>query len=117
MSEENLEPVCQGILAALNEMKREGPTREELDQTLSQIRSELLLSMENTHNRMNNNARNMIYMGRIVTVEEILSELARVTRENVMEYLETYCRPDQMSVVLAGSIEEHGEMKKMIQSL
>ena len=117
MSEENLEPVCQGILTALAEMKREGPTGEEFAQTLSQIRSELLLSMENTHNRMNNNARNLIYMGRIVTIEEILNELSQVTREDVMDYLETYCKPDLMSVVLAGSIDEHGEMEHVINSL
>lgn len=117
MSEENLEPVCQGILAALEEMKREGPTREELDQTLSQIRSELLLSLENTHNRMNNNARNLIYMGRIITTEEILDELGRVTRERVMEYLETCCKPEQMSAVLVGSVEEHEELKKILVSI
>lgn len=117
MSEENLEPVCQGILAALEEMKQTGPTKEELDQTLSQIRSELLLSMENTHNRMNNNARNLIYMGRIVTTEEILEELGRVTREDVMQYLETYCKPEQMSAVLAGNVEEYKELKNILESI
>lgn len=107
MSEENLERVYQGIITELERLTRQGPTREEMDQTMSQIRSELLLSMENTHNRMNNNARNLIYMGRIVTMEETLEELSKVTESDIMNYLNRYCRPELISVTLAGNVEEY----------
>lgn len=117
MSEENLEPVCKGIMECLQKLKQEGPAEEELAQTVSQIRSELLLSMENTHNRMHNNARNLLYMGRIVTMEETLDALRAVTRDDIMNYMEAFCRPEQAGMTLAGNVEEHPALKKMFEFL
>lgn len=117
MSEENLEKVCNSIRMTLNQLKQEGPTGQELDQTLSQIRSELLLSMENTHNRMNNNARNLLYMNRIITIEETLEELRQVTAADIMEYMEEFCRPELLSATLVGNIEENNVLKEMFDSL
>lgn len=117
MNEENLEPVCRSIMACLQELRQKGPTEEELNQTLSQIRSELLLSMENTHNRMHNNARNLLYMGRIVTIEETLAALRAVTRSDIMDYMEEYCRPEQVSMTLVGDVEKSPELKKIFESL
>lgn len=113
MSEENLEQVCKGIMDCLEKLKQEGPTEEELAQTVSQIRSELLLSMENTHNRMHNNARNLLYMGRIVTIEETLDALRAVTRMDIMNYMEEFCRPEQAGMTLAGNVEEYPALKNM----
>ncbi|MBQ8147802.1 MAG: insulinase family protein [Lachnospiraceae bacterium] len=107
MSEENLERVQEGVCGILTDLQQHGPTVEEVNQTLSQIRSELLLSMENTHNRMNNNARHLIYMGRIVTVDETLEEIQKVTIEDMMQYLETYCKPDLQSITLIGNPGEN----------
>lgn len=117
MNEENLEPVCKSIMECLQELKQEGPREEELAQTLSQIRSELLLSMENTHNRMHNNARNLLYMGRIVTIEETLEALRAVSRVDIMDYMEKYCRPDQVSMTLVGDVEKSPTLKKIFESL
>lgn len=117
MNEENLEPVCKSIMECLQELKQEGPREEELAQTLSQIRSELLLSMENTHNRMHNNARNLLYMGRIVTIEETLEALRAVSRMDIMDYMEKYCRPDQVSMTLVGDVEKNPTLKKIFESL
>ncbi|MDE7365737.1 MAG: insulinase family protein [Lachnospiraceae bacterium] len=116
MNEENLEPVCKSIMECLQKLKQEGPTEEELNQSLSQIRSELLLSMENTHNRMHNNARNLLYMGRIVTIEETLDALRAVTRADIMNYMEEYCRLEQLSMTLVGDVEKSLALKKIMQS-
>lgn len=117
MSEENLEKVCRSIKACLEELKQKGPTEEERNQTVSQIRSELLLSMENTHNRMNNNARNLIYMGRIVTMEETLEALRGVTGDDIMNYMEEFCTPEAMSMTLVGNVEENPGLKEILNRI
>lgn len=116
MSEENLERVYEGIKVALQALKEAGPTTEEMDQSLAQIRSELLLSMENTHNRMNNNARNLLYMGRILTLEEILEHLRQVTASEIMEYLQENCNWSQMSVTLAGNLEGEPKLQRIFET-
>lgn len=116
MSEENLERVYEGIQEALQVLGTMGPTKEELEQSLAQIRSELLLSMENTHNRMNNNARNLLYMGRTLTLEETLENLKRVTVSEIMEYLNGNCNRNQMSITLAGNLEGNKRLKRIFES-
>ena len=116
MSEENLEDVYKGICSSMAQFKKEGPTREEVQQTLSQIRSELLLSMENTHNRMNNNARHMLYMERIVTMEETLAELERVTIEDIMDYMEQFFKEDLQSITMMGNVEADRDLERIFDS-
>lgn len=116
MSEENLERVYEGIQEALQVLGTMGPTKEELEQSLAQIRSELLLSMENTHNRMNNNARNLLYIGRTLTLEETLENLKRVTVSEIMEYLNGNCNRNQMSITLAGNLEGNKRLKRIFES-
>lgn len=116
MNEENLERVYEGIQIALQAMKESGPTTEEMEQSLAQIRSELLLSMENTHNRMNNNARNLLYMGRILTLEETLEHLRQVTASEIMEYLQENCNRNQMSVTLAGNLEGEPKLQRIFET-
>lgn len=116
MSEENLERVYEGVQEALQVLGTIGPTREELEQSLAQIRSELLLSMEHTHNRMNNNARNLLYMGRVLTLEETLENLKKVTVSEIMEYLNGNCNRNQMSITLAGNLEGNKRLKRIFES-
>lgn len=116
MSEENLERVYEGVQEALQVLGTIGPTREELEQSLAQIRSELLLSMEHTHNRMNNSARNLLYMGRVLTLEETLENLKKVTVSEIMEYLNGNCNQNQMSITLAGNLEGNKRLKRIFES-
>lgn len=117
MSEENVQAVYEGILDVLEEVRRNGVTKEEITQTISQIRSELLLSRENTHNRMNNNARNLIFKGRIISVEETMQGLEQVTNEDIIEFVNQYMNPELMSVVAAGNTEENPDLDKYIKDL
>lgn len=116
MSEENLEIVCHEIMESLKQFTKEGPDSEELEQSYLQIRSELLLSMENTHNRMNHNARCLLYMGRIIAIEEMLEELKKVRKEDVMAYMEEFFKPELASWTLVGDLEENPRLKEQIYS-
>jgi predicted Zn-dependent peptidase len=111
MGEENVEAVYTAILQILSDLRSEGPTREEMEQTISQIRSELLLSRENTHNRMNNNAKNLIYRGRMVSVEETMQKLEAVTPENIVSFMNQYITSELASVTMVGDFEEYPELK------
>lgn len=116
MSEENLEIVCHEIMEEIKQFTNEGPNPEELEQSYLQIRSELLLSMENTHNRMNHNARCLLYMGRIIAIEEMLEELKKVRKEDVMAYMEEFFKPELASWTLVGDLEENPKLKEQIYS-
>lgn len=113
MGEDNVEAVYTGILSVLCELKKHGPMKDEIEQTISQIRSELLLSRENTHNRMNNNAKNLIYRGRIISVEETMQKLEHVSFNDISEFMEQYIKRELLSVTMVGDLEEHPELKNI----
>lgn len=105
MGEEDVEKVYSEICRILKDMKRTSVTSEEISQTMAQIRSELLLSQENTNARMDQNARNMLYHGRMIPMEETLSQFESVTGQKMMDYMNTYMSEDRIGVTLVGDYD------------
>lgn len=117
MNPEHLTDVCRGILQVIQDLQTQGPSQEEITNAMLQIRAELYLSMENTHNRMNHNARSCMYYNRLISPEEMLSELERVTRENIMEFIQEFLNRDMLGITLMGDISRNPEVKNVIFNL
>lgn len=117
MNSEHLEAVCTGILHEIHRLQTQGPSKEEIKQTLSQLRAELYLSMENTHNRMNHNARSCLYYNRLISPEEMLQELEKVSRQDVMEFMQEFLKRDMLGITLMGDINHYPEAKNIIFNL
>lgn len=114
MNPEHVPDVCSGILDVIRKLQETGPTEEEIRQTLSQIRSELYLSMENTHNRMNHNARSFLYYDRFISPEEMLAELEKIRKEDLVRFMREFLNGEQLGITLMGDVQEHPEIKNII---
>lgn len=117
MNPEHLTDVCKGILQVIQDLQTQGPSQEEITNAMLQIRAELYLSMENTHNRMNHNARSCMYYNRLISPEEMLSELEQVTREDIMEFIQGFLNRDMLGITLMGDISHNPEVKNVIFNL
>ena len=113
MGEENVKAVYNGIMDVIKELRMHGPTSDEMEQTISQIRSELLLARENTHNRMHNNARNLLYRNRIISVDETMEGLLKVTRNDIYDFMDRYLDSTLVSVTMAGNFSECAELQSI----
>ncbi len=81
---------------------REGVPGEELRSTQAQLKGSLLLGLESTSNRMNRIARNEMYEGRFVPVEELVEKVDAVRSEDVQRVAaELICR-ERLSLVALG---------------
>ncbi len=78
-SPKNLEEVVRLSLEELDKAKGGDITEEELQRTKDQLKGGMLLSLETPRNRMSRMARNELSFGRLITPEEILTEVERVT--------------------------------------
>ena len=114
MNPEHVADVCSGILDVIRKLQETGPAEEEIRQTLSQIRSELYLSMENTHNRMNHNARSFLYYDRFISPEEMLAELEKIRKEDLVRFMREFLNGEQLGITLMGDVQEHPEIKNII---
>jgi predicted Zn-dependent peptidase len=104
----NPEWVEEVIDATLNEIRkvaREGLARAELERAKSQIKGNLLLGMESSDSRMNRLARNEIYFGRDVSLEELARGIESVTHDQVVELAAICFNPSEMALVTLGDLK------------
>jgi predicted Zn-dependent peptidase len=103
----NVQPVTgrRAVALAIEEFERvirEGVPQEEMLSTQAQLKGSILLGLESTSNRMNRIARNEIYEGRFVPVEELVRKVDAVRSEDVQRVAAELLSRDRLSLVALG---------------
>ena len=83
----------QVLEAIFNENKRmicDGVSGDELRIALQQIKAELILGYESSYNRMSGLGKSLLIRDRVVSLEEDLENISRVSREDVRDFFEAY---------------------------
>lgn len=65
----------------------------------------MLLGMENVAARMSRMAKNVMYYGRQVPIDEILQKLDAVTRDDVARMADRYFRRERTALVGLGPVQ------------
>lgn len=81
----HVEDVLDIVLRELKRLKTEPVPVIELNYAREQIKGNLLLSLESSDSRMTKLAKNEIYFGRNVAIEEIMASLDAVTSEGLLQ--------------------------------
>ncbi|HVO58007.1 MAG TPA: pitrilysin family protein [Dongiaceae bacterium] len=79
-------------------------SEEELRRAKNHLKGSLMLSLESTSSRMSNLARQELYFGRFYTLDEILTSIEAVTREEVQTLAREFFRPEQISATVLGPV-------------
>jgi predicted Zn-dependent peptidase len=104
------------IVRELKRLKREVIEEAELKVAKEHLRGGILLSAENTDNRMSRLAKNEIHFGRFLSYEEIIEAMERVSGSELRELAAGLFREEHLSLVLLGPVEEGevlGEILKL----
>lgn len=80
-----------------------------LDDVKTQIKGNLLLSRESTINRMFSLAKNEMYYGREVPVDEVIQKIQKVTAEDIVALAEEIFQRTKITLVTLGKLEENIE--------
>ncbi len=100
--------VMKKINQIISQMKKKGITGEELQMTKEQIKTELILGSESAKSKMNSNGKAILNRGRIISLDEIISEIEHVTLEQVKEFSNRYLDFDNCSISLVGNLKDTG---------
>ncbi len=100
-----VEEVIEVTLGEIRKITREGLSPAELERAKSQLKGNMLLGMESSESRMNRLARNEIYFGRDVTLEELAAGIEAVTNGQVVQVAGLCFRPDEMALVMLGGLK------------
>ena len=104
--ENKVKEVIGLILKELNRLTRDSLTEKELHSAKELRKGNLLLSMESTDNRMTRLARDEIFFGRDVPLEEIVANIESVRREDIGSLAGKIFSPDTVSLVALGRVSE-----------
>lgn len=87
---EYVEHVHELVVAELDKIRNEIIPAKELEEAKSQLKGKLLLSQENTSNRMMRLAKSELYFDRFVTLDELEENIMNVTAEQIQEFAKDF---------------------------
>jgi predicted Zn-dependent peptidase len=104
-SRENARQVVEMVMAEFRRMKEEMVSEEELRRAKDYLKGSMLLSLESTGARMSNLARQELYFGRFITLDEIGEAVERVTSGDLQQLARHLFIPDRIAVTVLGNLE------------
>jgi predicted Zn-dependent peptidase len=103
---DNLNEVLDLTWQAVSEISKQGITRDELAHTKEQIKGSLLLASESVIHRMHRLGKSELSYQRLITPEEILDKVSRVTQDKVKEMANELLDPSRFTTIVLGPLEE-----------
>ena len=103
---ENCQRVIDIILEELDDVRQNGITKDELDKSFSQLKGSLYMGLETVNSRMNKLGRSMLIYDRVITPEENVDELSKVTLEDVKSLASDMFRRENLQITVLGPVNE-----------
>jgi predicted Zn-dependent peptidase len=97
-----VELVCREI----RRLRTSGIERRELERVKNQMKGSLMLSLESTHSRMSKLAKDELYEGRHVSLDEMMGEIDRVSIPQVLRLSRDLFAVEELSVTALGPVSE-----------
>ena len=98
----NARKVVNLIIREFQTLKQDSIPPEELQRAKDYLKGNLLLGLESTTSRMANIARQELYYGRRITLDEIAASIDAVTHEDVVEVARELFQSDRIAVTVLG---------------
>jgi len=101
---ETVGQVIDLTIAEFRALKESPVTEEELRRSKNHLKGSLMLSLESTSSRMSNLARQELYFGRFFTLDEILTSIEAVTREELQSLARQYFQTELIAATVLGPL-------------
>ncbi|GJL52586.1 M16 family metallopeptidase [Candidatus Nitrospira salsa] len=82
---EEVENVVRVVCKEIQKLCRRGVTEVELQRTKTQLKGNLMLGLEGTYGRMNKLAKNELYQGRYVSLQEMIREIDQISIDDLRQ--------------------------------
>ncbi len=84
---ENTDKTIQAVENTIKQLIDEGPSQQELDFTRQHLQSALILESDDLDSKMDTIAQDIIYTGRIISLEEQLDGYSQVTTNDIQDVI------------------------------
>jgi predicted Zn-dependent peptidase len=94
------------VAKEINRLQHSPVTKTELAHAKDFVKSGLFLSMESMEAIMTRIAKNELYFGKYITLEEVLDSIERVSREDILQLASMIFDPQEIFLAGLGPLEE-----------
>ena len=102
----NVGKVMDLIRSEIDEVVTKGVKSEELSRAKKQIKSQLVLGLENTGNRMMRLGKSEITHGEILSVSELINYVEKVKLEDIQRVAQNIFLPEKTVLAIIGPFDE-----------
>jgi len=88
-------------------VRHEGLAAEELVRVKNQMKGNIVLGLETSDSRMSRLAKNEIYFGRDVPLEEVAAAIDMVKNEDILRVADRLFQPGTLALTILGDLKEH----------
>ena len=92
------------VMKEIKQIKEKGVNSTELDKAKGHMKGSLMLSLESTNSRMIRLAKDEIYFGRYVSLDEILKAIDRVSPRKIQKLAEELFDPQLLTLTTLGPL-------------
>lgn len=102
------------IMAEIGGIKEKGLLDSEIERAKQQLKSGLLMSMENSGNVMNRLGKMEIAYGRLLSIEEIVEKVMKVESKDIIRVAKRIFGKDKFTLALVGPEEKQFDLSGML---
>ncbi|WP_317368377.1 pitrilysin family protein [uncultured Tyzzerella sp.] len=106
LNKEQLDKTINIIYKEIEQLKRNKITKEQIEKTKEQLKSNYIMGLENTYNRMSSIGRSKILIDKIKTPDEIIQEVDLIQKEDIDYLIDKVFNMDKMSISLVGKVDD-----------
>ncbi|MDH5588305.1 MAG: insulinase family protein [Nitrospirota bacterium] len=99
-----VEAVIEQIAKETKKLCRRGVSIKELERTKTQLKGNLMLGLEGTYGRMNKLAKDELYQGRHVSLQEMVKAIDRITQDQIRQLSQKLLDQKELVVTALGPI-------------
>jgi len=102
---ETAERVVDMIVQELRNLKKNPVDSEELRRAKDYLKGSLMLGLESTSSRMSNLARQELYFGKYISLDELISSIEAVTAESIQQMANASFDTRQIALTVLGNLD------------
>ncbi|GAB6274704.1 MAG: pitrilysin family protein [Peptococcaceae bacterium] len=115
LSKENIAAVITLIIKEIKKIQADGVSELELQRAKNHYRGNLLLSLESVIAQLGALGKSQLYLGRVISPEEVLEKINRVTREEIKEAANSILKTELFTLTSIGPVDNGNALEKSIR--
>jgi predicted Zn-dependent peptidase len=113
-SRDSAAKLIRSVCDEFRRAREEGVSTEELRRAKDHLKGSMMLSLESTSARMSNLARQVMYLNRFITLDEMLASIEAVTREEVLTIARDFFDPGRITLTVLGNLKDFRATRELL---